>query len=535
MLNFKDWEKTAEDGKTVTMAHPSGHTMKILVTKLPKIQQEAIKRLKLAKGGKVKNFDDGGPTSDMPNPAPNQSPDAAAIAPAPVAAVAPPVQAPPQDVASIQGSGALNPLQQQAQSVLGAQGQELKGAKEQQAIDAQKAQQAIPIDQQQLAAEQQRNDLLQANGNLINKATSDYANWMANNGKIDPQHFAQSMPDAQKVTTALGLIIGGFGGGFSGTGNNPAQNWLNAQQDKDIQAQQQTIENKKTVLGAYQQLFNDNNTAVNATRISDNNKQMIQAKQIADQLGTAQAQANYNAFAGKKILENAALTKEAAGYLTTNPARGGQPSGSTNPQAPKNPDHILSPDAQQKYQQVLYDPTKTPEQKSEIQNEYLNGVQTDKALDQVDKLYPQLMAKRTLGGYLANKINPHVTGAMGVAAAEGLTGGGAGVGAVPVGIAGAAAGEGLGAAVKQGLTAIGGHQEVEYQNAKDALSTIIGGALGPNAHLTPTEIGGIAEQFIPTYSDNESSAKDKLEKLKDKIKTLAKTGALKSAGMTNDK
>lgn len=53
-MNFKDWEKVSEDGKTVTLQHPKGHQMTIAVKGLPKIQQEALKRLKLADGGQIK-------------------------------------------------------------------------------------------------------------------------------------------------------------------------------------------------------------------------------------------------------------------------------------------------------------------------------------------------------------------------------------------------------------------------------------------------------------------------------------------------
>ena len=55
MMDFKGWKKTKEDSKSVTMAHPKGHEMIIVVSKLPAIQREAIKRLPLAEGGKVDN------------------------------------------------------------------------------------------------------------------------------------------------------------------------------------------------------------------------------------------------------------------------------------------------------------------------------------------------------------------------------------------------------------------------------------------------------------------------------------------------
>lgn len=52
-MNFKDWEKLEETDKSCTLRHPKGHVMTIAVKALPKIQQEQIKRLKFAKGGRV--------------------------------------------------------------------------------------------------------------------------------------------------------------------------------------------------------------------------------------------------------------------------------------------------------------------------------------------------------------------------------------------------------------------------------------------------------------------------------------------------
>lgn len=52
-MDFKDWKKIKEDGKTCTLRHPKGHTMIIAVKALPRIHQEQIKRLKMAEGGET--------------------------------------------------------------------------------------------------------------------------------------------------------------------------------------------------------------------------------------------------------------------------------------------------------------------------------------------------------------------------------------------------------------------------------------------------------------------------------------------------
>jgi hypothetical protein len=538
LLDLSKFEKVSEDKHTTKMRHKDGHEMTIMVAALPKIHREQLKRLKMAKGGEASNDDlDVEPVDpkDPANQADPSSPDHSTT----INIATPSAQTPPAGAASIQGAANLNPLQQQAQGILGAQNQQALGASQQAQVDSAKAQAMVPVEQAQIQAEAQRKLQTQANANMVQGATKDYADWMAENGTVNPQHFAQSQSDARKVGNAVALIIGGFGAGFSGTGNNPAMNYLMAQQDKDIAAQQSNIANHKTVLGAYQSLFNDKNAAIEATRISDNNKLAQQAAKIAAQQGTAQAWANYNAFVGKLNMDNDAHTQNAAGYLTTNPPQGAAPaqaqpaSATQSNQASQYTSGILSPDAEKKYQQVLYDPTKTPQQKAEIQDEYLNGVQVDKSLQQIDQLYPEIAAKRNFGGYLANKIDPKVAGGLGIGAAEALTGGGAGIGFIPAGLAGAAAGTAAGAGLKQGLTAMGGQTEQQYQTAKGSLEGYIGNAL-QGVKITPTDIGELADKFTPTYFDSPETIKDKQEKLKEKIKTLTKTGALKANGMTND-
>lgn len=53
MLDFKDWKKTKEDGKSVTMKHDKGHEMVILLKGVPGVQKEALKRLPLYDGGEI--------------------------------------------------------------------------------------------------------------------------------------------------------------------------------------------------------------------------------------------------------------------------------------------------------------------------------------------------------------------------------------------------------------------------------------------------------------------------------------------------
>jgi hypothetical protein len=78
----------------------------------------------------------------------------------------------------------------------------------------------------------------------IDDATHDYMN-----GHIDPQHFWKSKDSTGKAMTAIGLILGGIGQGLAG-GENPALQFLNAQIDRDIDAQKATISQKGNIIKA---------------------------------------------------------------------------------------------------------------------------------------------------------------------------------------------------------------------------------------------------------------------------------------------
>lgn len=55
-FDFSNFKKIAEDEKSVTMKHPSGHEMTIAIMAIPKLQREQLKMLPLAKGGEVEGI-----------------------------------------------------------------------------------------------------------------------------------------------------------------------------------------------------------------------------------------------------------------------------------------------------------------------------------------------------------------------------------------------------------------------------------------------------------------------------------------------
>lgn len=60
LFDLSKFEKTAEDKHSTTMRHSDGHEIRIIHSSLPKLKQEQLKRLKLAKGGDILESGEGG-------------------------------------------------------------------------------------------------------------------------------------------------------------------------------------------------------------------------------------------------------------------------------------------------------------------------------------------------------------------------------------------------------------------------------------------------------------------------------------------
>lgn len=460
-----------------------------------------------------------------------------------------------------------NPLVRSAQETMGASEQQQKAAQEQVPISQAASQQAVTNEGQYIDARQRIANMDAEHLADVQKHTSEFADYLTKH-PIRPNAYLEDLNAGQKTTTALGLLLGGFGQGLKG-GSNPAMDYLNAQTDRNISAQKANADQQKTIWGAYNEMYHNENVATALAKVSANDILTHQAVLSAARLGTPQAQQAANALGAQKKLENAQLLRETAGILT---AHGIQSAGAAHQMSPPRKQmgssgshgasgdfmtgasadegaapqpapsqRLLGPNAESAYRMLKYDPTKTPQQVSDITDQYNSAIQTDKALDEIDKLYPELTGKATWGGYLANKVDPNAIGGIAAAGAEAAgamgaipTAGTSLLGAIPGAIAAGGAGKALGSGVKQGLRALGGQQETQYETAKASLVGYIGSALA-GAKVTPSEIEDLAEKFTPTKVDSEATAKDKLNKLKEKIIALSHTSALDAAGMTSKK
>lgn len=188
---------------------------------------------------------------------------------------------------------------------------EQKAIREQQAVDTAKGVQQANIEQgyntQRSAIAQQEQEQI----NEVKKHADDFNEYIKQN-PIDPKHYQENAGTGRRVSNAIGLLLGGFGQGLVG-GSNPAQDYINAQIDRDIAAQRARVDTQKSVYGGYLDLYKDQQAAMSATKASLLDLYTHKAYQVAAQLGTHQAQAAADAFAAKSQIEKNQLYIDTAG------------------------------------------------------------------------------------------------------------------------------------------------------------------------------------------------------------------------------
>lgn len=348
MLDFKDWKKTKEDGKSVTMSHPKGHSMTVLFKGIPIVQKEALKRLPLHEGGEAKlkakakaNYAEGTPEKPISQDDATKSPDQQDQPPVTVN-----VNSGPPSTAGQQAQTPVNVQQPNvndknpnvqlpngSMSAPGTAQTSQQALQEQKNLDIEQAKAVLPIEQAKLQAER---DQAVGDQNRINALSMHADNLAQNINKIDPDAYRKNMSAPSKVATGLGLFLGGFSVPFGG--QNFAGDFLNKQIDRDINSQIQNNENQKTIWGAYNTLYGNQTAASAMAKASMADIYKNQLGIIAAKFGTPQAIINYHKGAAQLAdIKNKAIM-EAAGNLSSipnNPNRNA-PATSQGSQAPMN-------------------------------------------------------------------------------------------------------------------------------------------------------------------------------------------------------
>lgn len=109
------------------------------------------------------------------------------------------------------------------------------------------------------------------------------------NSHIDPSQYLGSQESGSRIATAIGLMLGGMGGG--GT-SNLALDFVNKQIDRDIEAQKANLGKKENLLSANMKQYGNLRDATDMTKIMMNDIVSDQLKAAAAKAATPMAKAD---------------------------------------------------------------------------------------------------------------------------------------------------------------------------------------------------------------------------------------------------
>lgn len=201
---------------------------------------------------------------EAPQPQVGQGPAQAPVQPSP--AVAPASGAP--------SVGGLNGLEAQEAKGINTQAQ---GQIEQNKQIGQAYDQDIQRQQQNIQASEARSKQWEAQ---LQQMSNDIAST-----KIDPNRYWNSKSTGSKISTALGVMLGGLGAGMAGSSHNQVWDSVQNNINRDIDAQKSELGKKQTLLGDNLRIHGDLLQAENATRLQYSAVMQGQLAKIAAQTG----------------------------------------------------------------------------------------------------------------------------------------------------------------------------------------------------------------------------------------------------------
>lgn len=165
---------------------------------------------------------------------------------------------------------------------------------------------ADAIQKVQGSYQQAHNDITQRRQDLISDLQA---------GHINPNHYMENLGSGQKVATAIGLVLGGFGAGLTHQ-TNPALDFLNKQIDRDVEAQKLNLGKQENLLSANFRESGDLNDATAMTRVNlaDIYSSQLQAKamQLKSQTAMPLAQQAISQLQMKVAPELGQITQKVA-------------------------------------------------------------------------------------------------------------------------------------------------------------------------------------------------------------------------------
>lgn len=452
-MDFKDWKIKSADGKKAVLVHKDGHFMSVAMKSLSRVHRQQMQML--ADGGsvdsahldpdKVKQFQQGFGGQPAPQPTPQPNPpkmydEGTPDQPVSQGDPAPTAQTMPGSPNLLYPDATINPVAAAAQEQQGigmqaqAQGQAARAISPIEADFAERQQKLYngKVDPNQLKSQV-------AMYNEYSKHVGDFQKYVEEHD-VNPRHFQESMGSGQKANAAIGLLLGGMAGGLSGNGGNVAMDFLNKQIDRDIDAQKANINNRRTVLGAYENLYGKGMEAQNLARATMLDVYNHKIKQVAAKFGTQSAQAAAlqagakMAFERDQLLKDAAFRRGTAMVLGQPLMQSGQqagqemPSGGVPnvpdgerlpglsplgkyqepaPEEPGGPSTMMFPDADTQFRRYQAIQDQVPAIKAAMpamERSYSQARQAERAMKTVSDVFPHLTKERSLGEYLMSSL-----------------------------------------------------------------------------------------------------------------------------------
>lgn len=310
-LNLKTMKKIATDGKYTTFKHDDGHEIKIAHTKLSKPMQKEMAALPHFDNGGVSEIDpEAQAASDaalnispktqsainaMPKAPENTTqpinedigPEAQnelmdqSAGPSPASSSTP--GAPTANPYNAYGAGAMEERQNIEQGMKGfgeAEKQEADTVSRAGNVGASETLAYDKILRDKNAADQEaRQEVLERRKEVIDHYKS---------GALNPHHYWESKSTGSKISTAIGLILGGMG---SKGGQNLAADFINKQIDRDMDAQKSRLGIDENLLSANFREFGDLKTAQDMTKQNLADIYSTQIQRLAQQTAGPMAQA----------------------------------------------------------------------------------------------------------------------------------------------------------------------------------------------------------------------------------------------------
>lgn len=333
ILDFKNFKKISEDKEGAILQNDKGHKIHLVKSSLSPVLQKQLSRLPLHQydpDSAIQPPAEEDSQQPVEDPSQSLQPDPnkgvtininSGQTPQQVQPLAQPQPQPQpeQKVPGIlQASQGVPPAQQPPQALqqpeqapqdpytaIPGYPEQSQGIKESAEALQQQGQQVAALHQQHAADEQvhlaQLQKELAEKTSTIKAVTDDIGK-----GHINPNQYLQDMGVPGKISTAIGLILGGIGAGKHG--NNAALTYLNSQIERDVSSQKADMANKHNLLSALNKQYDD-------TVVAENMFRAIRANTLADQVAAASATSQGALAKATGSTAAGALKQQASQYL----------------------------------------------------------------------------------------------------------------------------------------------------------------------------------------------------------------------------